>query len=312
MNLNGVSDEEIEKECLSAGIECVFKKKNPIRAYFEYQSKLKRLSLWADLIISYNIQYVWFGLGHLAKVNGKKSVLVWADHTPISARNNIIGKLYAYLSELNVKQYQKVVALSPNMEAYISSSQEYTISHGCVDYGQFKDFYYKKPSKILTIMFSGLLAPVTGADLLYEAIKKIQRKDLKIIVTGKGPLEGQFKKVKDERLDFRGFVSREEYLKLLQEADILINPRNMNLLENNNNFPSKILEYLATGKYIISTRFSGWKDYEGLCYFIDSSSDMIAAALDHIMVEDISEEVFKRNREMAFAHTWNNEIKRFI
>lgn len=312
MDLNGIHEDEIEGKCKKVGIECVFKKGNPIRAFFEYQRKLKKLSLWADIIITYNVQYVWFGVGKWARRNGKKSVLVWADHTPISDRKNIIGKLYAYLSEVNVREYQKVVALSPNMKSYISPSQEYTVSHGCVDYNQFEDFYYKKPGEYIILMFSGLLAPVTGADLLYEAIKKIQRNDIRIVVTGKGSLENIFKNLRDERLDFRGFVTREEYRELLQEADVLINPRNMNLAENQNNFPSKILEYLATGKFIISTRYSGWKDYEGLCQFIDSTSDIIAAAIDQVKKEDISEEIYKRNRAKASAHTWDNEIRRFV
>lgn len=312
MNLNGVSENEIELACKDENIECVFKRNNPIKAFFEYQQKLKKIVKWADIIITYNIQYVWFGIGRIAAKYGKKAILVWADHTPVSEKKSVGGKLYAYLSEINAREYQKVVALSPNMSSYLSKNQEHIISHGCVDFAQFNNYYYKKPDQIMNIMFSGLLAPVTGVDLLLKSLPHIKRNDIRIIITGKGPLEKEVCNVGDRRIDYRGFVTRDQYHELLREADVLINPRNMSLAENQNNFPSKMLEYLATGKYIISTRYSGWEDYKGYCNFVDSTPEMIAAAIDSISISDVSAEVYERNREMAASHVWSKEIKRFL
>jgi len=312
MNLNGVPEDEIEIVCKNENIECVFKRDNPLKAFFEYQHRMKELVKWADIIITYNVQYVWFGIGRLAKKYGKKSVLVWADHTPVSEKKNIVGKLYAYLSEINARQYQKVVALSPSMSSYLSSNQEYVVSHGCVDFVQFENYRYKEPEHTINIMFSGLLAPVTGVDLLINALPHIKRNDIRIIITGKGPLEKEVRSVNDNRVDYKGFVTRDQYHELLSEADVLINPRNMTMAENQNNFPSKMLEYLATGKYIISTRYSGWEDYVGYCDFIDSTPEMIAMAIDGFDVSAITNELYVRNREMAAPHVWSKEIKRFI
>lgn len=312
MNLNGVPEREIEGVCADNHITCIFKQGNPIGAYVKYQHEMKKMINWADVIITYNVQFVWFGVGRLAKRNKKKAVLVWADHTPVSDKKNIIGKVYSVLSEYNARQYQKVVALSPNMRRYLLPKQEYVVSHGCVDWNQFKSFKYKKPNKPLTFMFSGLLAPVTGADLLLGALKKIRRDDVRVVVTGKGPLDNQFRSLNDDRVDYKGFVSREEYRLLLDNADVLLNPRNMNMAENQNNFPSKVLEYLATGKPIISTRFSGWNEYKDCCQYIDSTVEALVSAIENFKYGDISLDAFTSNRDKAKEHLWTNEIRKFI
>ena len=52
---------------------------------------------------------------------------------------------------------------------------------------------------------------------------------------------------------YLGFVEREELLRTMQRGLVLVNPRPPSLPEHRYNFPSKILEYLATGRPVIST-----------------------------------------------------------
>lgn len=313
MNLNGVSQYDIKFDSETIGISCVFKQKKFYNTFFEYRNKLKKYMEWADVIITYNVQYTWFGVGNLAKKYGKKAVLVWADHTPVFNRKTLASKLYGYLSERSARQYQKVVALSPNMKKYLKKSQEFVISNGCIDWEQYKDF--KKPEKKDNVyfMFSGLLEAVTGADLLLEAIKKVKAKNIKVIVTGKGSIDIKKYADKDDRIDYRGFVSRREYLNLLQEADILLNPRNMNLPENQNNFPSKVLEYIASGRVIISTKFPGYEEFKNNCCFIESDVDSFAKKIDEFACRRLNyEEQFVKNRKKALNYIWDNEVKKFL
>lgn len=313
MNLNGVSENNIKADCDLYGMDCVFKQKNIAKTFFEYRKKLKKYISWADVIITYNVQYIWFGVGNLSKRYGKKSVLIFADHTPISDRKTMISKIYGLLSEWSVRQYQKVVLLSPNMKKYVRDNQEYVISHGCIDWNQYKEFKNVEKKNETYFMFSGLLGPVTGVDLLLEALKKVKAQNIRVIITGKGPIDVKKYADEDDRIDFKGFVSRDEYLELLQKSDILINPRNMNLPENQNNFPSKILEYIAAGRRIISTKFPGYEEFTENCSFIDTSIDSLADKMEEFAVDKFDyDKQFILNRNKALDYVWDKEVEKFL
>jgi len=56
----------------------------------------------------------------------------------------------------------------------------------------------------------------------------------------------------DPRIRYLGFLERDELLERLRRSLVLVNPRPAGRPENRYNFPSKILEYLATGRPVIS------------------------------------------------------------
>lgn len=314
MNLNGVSKDRIAEECRKKGIDCIFKDKNPIRTVLKYQKELKEKLKWADVVITYNVQYVWFGIGKLAKKYNAKSVLVWADHTPVQERKNFVDKIYAYLSEITAKQYSKAVLLSENLKEYLSSKQEIEIVHGCIDLSKFKNISLPTKKESIIFMYSGLLAPVTGVDVYIDAIKLVKSKNVRFVFTGKGSIDIEGVANHDERIVYEGFVSRERYFQLIESANIMVNPRNMNLLENKNNFPSKVIEYIASGRVILSTRFPGYEEFSSCCRFVDSSPEAIAAGIEETIVEyeNEFEEAYTQNVSFSKKFTWEEEIKRFI
>jgi glycosyltransferase involved in cell wall biosynthesis len=314
MNLNGTSKDKIAKECKREGIDCVFKDKNPIKTFLNYQKELKEKLKWADIVITYNVQYVWFGIGNLAKKNNVKSILVWADHTPVVERRGVAGKIYAYLSQITAKKYTKAVLLSQNLSNYLSINQEIEIVHGCVDLSQFQSMDKPIQKDPMIFMYSGLLAPVTGVDIYLEAIKKVKNKNIKFVITGKGPINVERAAQGDERIIYKGFVSREEYLNLIQASNVLVNPRNMNLLENKNNFPSKVIEYIASGRVLLSTRFPGYHAFSSSCRFVDSSPEALASGIEQTIKTYETE--YKRthadNVNFSKKFAWEEEIKRFL
>ena len=87
----------------------------------------------------------------------------------------------------------------------------------------------------------------------------------------------------------------------------MVNPRNMNLPENENNFPSKIMEYLATGKPIISTRFPGWEKYNKYIAFCESTVEGLQNALE---TSDAGRDREKEQRKFAAGFLWSNQVKK--
>ena len=118
--------------------------------------------------------------------------------------------------------------------------------------------------------------------------------------------------LRDNRIKYKGMVSEEEYYKLLEEANILINSKNMNLPENINNFPSKVLEYLASGRIIISTEFSGKERFEENIIFTKSTYDSLAVNINNTVnsYKDIYSNYYSMNKEKSKDFSWKGQVKK--
>lgn len=170
----------------------------------------------------------------------------------------------------------------------------------------------------LTFLYSGLLSPVTGVDKLLDAFASLDRTDMRLAISGKGPLLEQVLECakKDIRICYLGHLPYEQYLNALAEADVLLNPRDMSLSENQNNFPSKIMDYLAAGKPILSTKFVGWEKFAECIDFCEDCEEM-AERMERMCVgKDVegrsASDVWKRNREFAKSFLWEEQLRRIL
>lgn len=308
--------EDIMQDCKAFSIDCVFANGNLAQGIMEYRKKLKKHLEWADVILTYNVLYPWFGLGTLAKKKHKKSVAIIADFTPPEEYKSLSRKIYAFLMAKQFRKYQKVVMLSSGVSKYLSSHNELVTVNGCIDFEKFKDFTMTPEGSCYNLAYSGLLSTVTGVDLLIDAFKLIPNPDVRLYISGKGDLEQYVIEAakQDRRIIYKGFLEEKEYYKMLNSAHVLINPRNMHLLQNQTNFPSKVLEYLAAGKTIVSTQFNGYEKYQENMYFIESEAEKLAECILDVIknYSDIAERVYNINRTKAKTLTWENQIKLFI
>ena len=113
------------------------------------------------------------------------------------------------------------------------------------------------------VYFAGALSDVGGVNLLLDAIPHVRDPALEFWFSGRGPLEQRLKlqAASDSRIQYLGFVTERQYSDRLQQAAVLVNPRPSRLVENRYNFPSKLMEYLAAGRPIISTATSDVADH---------------------------------------------------
>jgi len=165
-------------------------------------------------------------------------------------------------------------------------------------------------------MYSGLLSRVTGVDILLNAMENLEENKIELWISGKGELEYEVRTAseKDTRIKYLGHMEYSEYMKCLEEADVLINPRNMSLPENQNNFPSKIMEYLAVGKPIISSKFVGWKKFQSEIYFYN---DDLKNALHEVCCKIEKHEVcfgdiYECNRKRANEYLWGEQLRKVL
>ena len=114
-----------------------------------------------------------------------------------------------------------------------------------------------------------------------------------------------------------GLVDEERLGQLVERATVLVNPRPPSFPSNRLNFPSKILEYLGTGKPIASTRTlsfdSGYDDV--LLFAADESPGALAATIDRALALSPEERQAHRERVERFAAAhgdWTSVVGRFL
>lgn len=296
----------------------VFKEDGFLKSLFMCRKLLKEQLSRADAAFAYNSLYAWFVLPHLCRKMNKIRVLILADYSGAGDCQGIARKVYAWLMKNNIRKYDVVVGLSERTKRYLKKKQRFICSEGGVDETFYEEFTAlpEKNSKKKIFMYAGLLEQVTGIGLLLEAFSLTEDADWELWVSGKGSLDSvvETEAAKDNRIKFLGFLKYSEYIDCLKQADVLINPRDMSLPENQNNFPSKILEYLAVGKEIVSTRFVGAERFERYISFCDSDVHALGNAIQKaaMEVEEKREVRYTQNREFAETYLWTKQAERII
>lgn len=288
--------------------------KNYYQLMINYFRKLDELLRNKDSILLYNFNYINLFTLYLARKNKVKSFLILADHDDSKSQKNILKRAIIKLYELNIKKFDGVIFLSENLSNRIKSKNKIVIEGGIQVEKYNKLKYPMIYNDTIRVMYSGSLETVSGIDMYLESIKKIKNKNIEFIFTGKGPLVELIEKqsLRDNRIKYKGMVSEEEYYKLLEEANILINSKNMNLPENINNFPSKVLEYLASGRIIISTEFSGKERFEENIIFTKSTYDSLAVNINNTVnsYKDIYSNYYSMNKEKSKDFSWKGQVKK--
>lgn len=293
----------------------IFRDNGLLKGIWEYHRLLKRTMSDTDIVMCYNIAYAWLMLPLMTKKRGKRSIVIVADYSESICYRSIPGKLYARFQLWSMRRFDTVIGLSENIKDKLRKKQKFVLMEGGIDeklYGAFA-FRPHKEGEPRTFMYSGLLNHVTGINLLLEAVKSMERRDIRLLISGKGELEKEVIEAagEDDRICYLGHLPYEEYIKRLQEADVLVNPRDMRLPENQNNFPSKVMDYLAAGKVIISTRFAGWERFEENIIFCESSVDSLRKCIEDVIDNPVNEaEVFQVNRKKAVQFEWNTQLKK--
>ena len=137
------------------------------------------------------------------------------------------------------------------------------------------DFLEKENFK--TILYSGTLAKRYGVLNLLDAFSLIKNKEYRLWICGDGDGSGEINEraKNDSRIINFGQIPREEVLKRQQRATVLVNPRTSEGEFTKYSFPSKIMEYLASGTPCIMHRLAGIpKEYFDYCFISENETPL--------------------------------------
>lgn len=116
-----------------------------------------------------------------------------------------------------------------------------------------------KTSDKFIVMYSGHVEERFGIKNLAEAFQYLP-KNFELWVTGNGNAAKRLEDMAktDPRIKYYGFLaSRDELLKLQSNADVFVNMRDPEEKASHYCFPSKLFEYMLTGKMVLSCKLRG-------------------------------------------------------
>ena len=109
------------------------------------------------------------------------------------------------------------------------------------------------------VLYTGALQEYVGIKELVDAFMLIEGPDLRLVICGHGASANYIKEKAqvDKRIVFKGVVKRDEAVNLQSKASVLVNPRMPSQDFTKYSFPSKTMEYLASGTPVVGYMLSG-------------------------------------------------------
>ena len=192
----------------------------------------------------------------LARFLNSKLVLDWddwegkggfADFDPKPLRGFL-----DWFQRFSVKHADAIVTATPflSKEAEKLGKKPFLVQNGA-DISQ----SVKKTQTRPVLAFAGLLFKSCDLDYVIEAMPFVDKK-IKLVVIGDGPRKQEFVNLAKKsgvlgRIEFRGFVQRENVAGILAQAAVVALPMKNNLA-NRARSPVKLGEYLSAGKAVVA------------------------------------------------------------
>jgi len=155
------------------------------------------------------------------------------------------------------------------------------------------------------LIYAGGIYEKYGVKKLIEAFRKLGDDDIRLHIYGSGEMENDMTNYMklDDRLIYQGVVLNEIVVQRELEAILLINPRSSKEEYTKYSFPSKNMEYMASGTPLVTTPLPGMPEeyYKYVYLFNDESVEGMYHTLKQLLSKPKEE-----------LHQFGNQAKQFV
>ena len=207
------------------------------------------------------------------------------------------------IMELELPHYQSYLFLTEAANTLLNKKgKPYIVVEGHIDASVFSDHgSSKKENHVRICMYAGSLMRMYGIAYLVEGFTKANIPNTRLDIYGVGEYQEELKQISKTHSNVRYFGRRSnaEVIAAEQEATLLINPRPSNKDYTKYSFPSKNLEYMASGTPVLTTCLPGMPEDHKLYVFLlnEENADGLAEALNEIF--SLGEEQLRQFGENA-------------
>ncbi len=270
------------------------------------------------------------GYQTLFEVNGLPSIELKYHYPHIVSHKALTEKLkrievWAYRESDCIITPSEVTA-SLIKSASIAGRKIHVIPNG-VDSSVFYPGKESAPSKCLSLLYTGTLAPWQGMETLIAAMKIIVREvPAHLVILGSGRKHWNRKCRKlieklhlEEQITRLPAVSHREVVKFIQKADICIAPLALcdrNIIQGCN--PIKIFEYMACRKAVIASRIAAVEEIlthlvDSLLFTADDPESLAETVLLAWRDNSLRSQLAEKAYQSAMAHhCWNHAHARLL
>ena len=209
------------------------------------------------------------------------------------------GRLYLGMADFVIRHCTDYVLLTQAMNDYIGNRRKpYVILEGHADISMKSHVPSRQRKQSPRVcLYAGGVSRQYGLKNLVEGFRKADIPNTVLHIYGPGDYVEELKQVaeQDPRVFYGGMLLNREVVEKEMEATLLVNPRPTAEEYVKYSFPSKTMEYMASGTPVLTTRLPGMPgEYAPHVFFIDEESeDGIARALEQVFRHS-DEELFQR------------------
>lgn len=223
----------------------------------------KRMVTEDTVVFSFNLfPQVGIPLMRLKKKGYKNCALIADLPIDDNKNRNPIRKFFRHIFEKKtikaLKACDKLIVLNKHALDYFKLNTPYIVVEGGVDSDLKSDIDKVVSIESRNIVYSGALSEYSGIRTLVESMKYVSE-GIVLQIYGGGYLTEEIKSIAKERsnIEYMGSVTNSEMLEIQKKAYCLVNPRPTTDLIAQVTFPSKMFEYMMSGRPVITSKLNG-------------------------------------------------------
>lgn len=215
-----------------------------------------------------------------SKINRVRSVGVVTDIYGLmvgNAKGSLISKLACFLNNCYVSSFDRYVLLTSQMNERVNPKRKpHIVMEALCDLSMAEQqVQNEEKASPRTVIYAGGIHERYGLKMLAEAFVKADIPDARLVYYGSGPYVEEFRKLCAEHpnLEYRGVAPNEEIVAEELKATLLVNPRPTTEEFTIYSFPSKNMEYMASGTPLLTTKLPGMpQEYHQYVYLFEEES----------------------------------------
>ena len=196
--------------------------------------------------------------------------------------NTVFTKISRDIADAYLKSIDCFIYLTESMNTYMQMNKPYVVVEGIYNVAEEGDGFQPqmKDDAIKRILYAGAMSKRNGVDTLLAAFKLIKDNNYELLLCGDGELREEIETMAifDKRVRFLGNLPHGKVLEYQQQSSLLINPRPALEEFTKYSFPSKTMEYFASGVPVLMYKLPGIPDeYYQYCYSLEETSSAYMA-----------------------------------
>ena len=211
------------------------------------------------------------------------------------------SRFFKKLANFVIRHCTHYVLLTEAMNDYLNGKgKPYVILEGQADISMAEKLpSLEKKASPRVCLYAGGVCRKYGLDILTRGFLKADLPDAQLHIYGPGDYVEELKALGDPRVVYGGMLLSSQIPEKEQTATLLVNPRPTGEEYVKYSFPSKTMEYMASGTPVLTTRLPGMPEeyFPYVSFIVEETEEGVASALQKAL--SLSDQELFRKGEAA-------------